>query len=164
MHNGRAKLERLKFMKFERRFKKLRALIKLIRGRLTEKNYKKEICLLRNSAHALSPMRDADVSLKSLQRFRSRQHGKVLRSICDKERKKLINRRKAAYAEESKLRKQVCAGMLRAGQLSQDWRLGKIKRSDVVAGIEASYKRGKNAYHTAASLRSRRIYTSGASG
>lgn len=134
---------------------KLRALLKLIRGRLSGKVYRKQNKTLRLAAHALSPLRDADVALRSLQQFMCRQKDKDLHSICGKLKKTLVKRRAEAYFEEPSMRKELRAQIGKATMRFQEVRYRKIHRSDICEGLGQSYKHGLKAYRAANRLRSK---------
>jgi CHAD domain-containing protein len=134
---------------------KLRALLKLIRGRLSGKQYREQNATLRLAAHALSPLRDADVGLKSLQLFKRRHPGKVLGSICDKLKKTQLKRRAEAYLDEPRMRKKLYAEIEESRRGFKELPIRNIDWLDVCEGIGTSYERGAKAYHEAERLRSK---------
>jgi CHAD domain-containing protein len=129
--------------------KKERALVRLIRENLGNKRYKKENGSLRNIAQGLSPRRDAEVLLNTLRKFRSAHGMNSLTPALIKLRKTFVKQEKSASRQVSRSGKKLDKELKAARRRVKDWRLGKIKKTDLWAGIHTAYKRGRKAFMTA---------------
>ena len=129
--------------------KKMRALLRLVRGRLGKSRYHKEARVLRKVAHASSRLRDAEVLLTMLERICRRHRGKVsehdfsdFRRTLSRAHKKLL---KKTFARVNPLKARLRAARKRIKQ----WPLKKLGWRDVWPEIETAYSRYASAHANA---------------
>ncbi len=121
--------------------KKLRALLRLIRGKLGYKNYHRQTTILREVAHRLSDVRDATIQLKtlaSLYRRHSSQFSKKeffrLKKIFSGMQRKQLHALKASKGHNKTKFKRVEHEIAR-------WKIRGIKKPDLQLGIENAQHR-----------------------
>lgn len=127
-----------------REIKKLRAVLRLVRGEIGKKVYGKQTELLRDAANCLTAMRDAHVklnALKELVKRRKRSHFQqiqnALRQNCRDEEQKFLKSNSVAKVKDilQKLKRQAKDLEIP----SDDW-------PAICSGMKKSYRRGRETF------------------
>jgi CHAD domain-containing protein len=135
--------------------KKIRAVPRLIRNKLGKKIYQQENCRFRTIAHALSPWRDAEVLLKTLNKFEDAHHEKNMKAALGKLRKKALEQHEEASHQGLKWRLDLEKELKTAKRRVGRWSVGGVRPADLCCGIKKSYEKGQKLMHTAELVRSK---------
>ena len=127
--------------------KKLRAVLRLVRGALPKRLYKEENQRYRDAARALSASRDAEVKLETLDALAEGNGGlpreaiETWRQILDRDREAAVN---TAHAESA-------IGLIEEGLMGiQSWPLEGDSWKLVGGEVKRAYRRGRRAMASAA--------------
>lgn len=124
--------------------KKVRALLRLVRGGLGKKFYRRENGAFREIAHALSDYRDVEVQLKTLDKLRQRGRTPATNNF-EGLRRDLLKRHERLLRESRSRKKALRADLETARKRVKKWPANRLKRSDICLGIKKIYKRGGKA-------------------
>jgi CHAD domain-containing protein len=132
--------------------KKVRATLRLLRGRLGKRIYRRENRGFREAGRALSPQRDAEVLLKTLEKFR-RCHGLgSAKAGLRKLDKTLLGQRRQAFETQSH-DKNLEPALKGARRRTRGWPLKKLSWTDLRDGLESSFRRARKARKIASRTR-----------
>jgi CHAD domain-containing protein len=127
--------------------KRLRALLRLARAGLGDEVYRRENAAIRDAAHDLSGLRDAEALLETYERLRTRFGDEVDWRKLVGVRRTLVARRKQ-LAEDGTLPRRIDAfgEQLRAVRKRlPSWPLADLGFDDLAPGLKRSYRRGRDA-------------------
>ncbi len=124
--------------------KKLRSLLRLVRGDLGKQRYRRENERYRDAARLLSPAREAEVNLATLAALRARYPDEApdateLREALERERDELAT---TGGALDERIARAVAAIAPGAAEIAE-WQLAGDDFALVQAGIERAYERGR---------------------
>jgi CHAD domain-containing protein len=123
--------------------KKIRALLRLVRAELGGRTYRKENRSFRDIARVLSPRRDAEVLVKTLEKLR-RHPTPGLKVGLLKLDKVLLGRHQQAF-ETGDCNQDLGPALKAARRRAGHWPLGKVGWSDLICGLRRSYRCGRQA-------------------
>jgi CHAD domain-containing protein len=128
--------------------KKVRATLRLVRDQLGEQIYRRESQDFREAARALSPRRDAEVLVKTLNKLRrSRKKTSDIAGI-DKLDRVLLGRHQEAFNTEDQ-KDEIEVALRAARHRAKHWPLKNLDWSDLLEGLEGSYRKARNALRVA---------------
>jgi CHAD domain-containing protein len=132
-----------------KRFKKVRALLRLVRPELGEKVYQRENARFRDAARPLSAVRDARVLIESLDGLAERSgdgksFGPVRKAL--QARQRVIRRR---VLQEEQAPAQIAEAAEEARRRVKEWDLGHKGWAAVAGGLKRVYKAGRDAFDAA---------------
>jgi CHAD domain-containing protein len=129
-------------------FKRQRALVRLARGGLGEKTYRRENRRYRDLGRLLAGARDADVLLETLDGLTERFSDEVRPDAFQGLRRHLEAERDAAVArlEESQAVPSVAKALRKGRNRAKRWRLRGNGFAALRPGLERSYGRGRRAF------------------
>lgn len=128
-----------------KRFKKLRATLRLVRSDLGEKRYRRADARFRDAGRALSGLRDADVLLATLDALAKRAGDKTTRKMFRETRKTLAARQQHAVARADVVTAEVAQRVADAAHDIASWPLG--DGWDAAGpNLKRSYNRGLKAF------------------
>jgi CHAD domain-containing protein len=133
-----------------KRFKKVRALLRLVRPELGEKVYKRENACFRDAARPLSEVRDARVLVEALDGLaeRSGGNGKSLGPVRKAlQARQRATRRRVLKEEQSPAR--IAEAAEEARQRVKDWDIGRKGWAALGTGLKRVYKSGRDAFAAA---------------
>jgi CHAD domain-containing protein len=128
--------------------KKVRAFLRLVRGRLGEEVYQRENRRFREVARLLAARRDAEVLVKTLGELRRRDGKHVSKGALAKLEKVLLGRHQQAFGSpgiDGGLKPTLKSARRHASQ----WPLGSLKWPDIRRGLTRTYRRGREAFRDA---------------
>jgi CHAD domain-containing protein len=132
-----------------KRFKKVRALLRLVRPELGEKVYQRENVRFRDAARPLSEVRDARVLVEALDGLAERDgDGKAFAPV----RKALQARQRATrrrVLKEEQAPAQIAEAVEEARQRVKDWDIGHKGWAALAKGLKQVYKAGRDAFDAA---------------
>lgn len=124
-----------------KRFKKLRALLRLARNDLSRKRYREANILLRDAGRELSELRDAQVLVETLEALAKRFPDEVYQQAFEEVRKTLLSRQQLAEVQEDVLTDEVAAKVVTLEDKTAHWRVGDTWDS-VEPALGQAYERG----------------------
>jgi CHAD domain-containing protein len=132
-----------------KRFKKVRALLRLVRPELGEKVYKRENARFRDAARPLSEVRDARVLVEALDALVERSDdgesfGPVRKALQARQR---VIRRRVLKDEQAPA--QVVEAVEEARQRLKGWAIGRKGWAALAKGLKRVYKAGRDAFDAA---------------
>lgn len=131
--------------------KKTRALLRLFRNELGDRTYRKENRSFRDVGRMLSPRRDAEVLVKTLEKL-CRHRAQVAKTALLKLDLLLLGRHQQAF--ETGDCNQDLKPILKAARCrARYWPLRKLKWPDVICGLRRSYRCGRKALREAEQVR-----------
>jgi CHAD domain-containing protein len=132
--------------------KRVRALLRLVRDRLSKSDYRRENRGLREVGRALAPQRDAEVLLKTLEKLRRTRDGSARKRTLAKLDLVLQGRQRRAF--ESRDHPKALRPVLKsAHRHAARWPLGKLKWADLCDGLGRTYRRGRDTFKAAEGAR-----------
>ena len=159
LHAQNGALEEDAVHEMRKALKRLRALVRLLRGELGEDVFARENKSLRDTGRRLSAARDSEVMLATLDRVCARAAGKLQR------RAGIVTLRAALEAEHARmermtlgddaLRGRVLGEMLTFRERALRWRLRERGVDLVEPGLIRVYKQGRRRFHAAVSAKKR---------
>jgi CHAD domain-containing protein len=132
--------------------KKLRSLLRLVRGEIGDEVYRRENEGFRDAARKLSGVRDADVMLDTLDSIVEERPKEIPSRTAGGLRKALEEHRAALEGDRGgrkTARKEVVADLEQARGRVEEWPLGKDGFEAIEPGLRRAYRRGRRAYRTA---------------
>jgi CHAD domain-containing protein len=128
--------------------KKVRAVLRLVRDRLSKGAYRRENRGLREVGRALAPQRDAEVLIKTLDKLRRTGDGAARKRTLAKLDLVLQGRHRRAF--ESRDHPKTLRPVLKSAQRQAGrWPLGKLNWADLCDGLGRTYRRGREAFRDA---------------
>ncbi len=132
-----------------KRFKKVRALLRLVRPEVGEKVYKRENARFRDAARPLSEVRDARVLVEALdalaeQSGDGKSFGPVRKALQARQR---VIRRRVLKDEQAPAR--IAEAVEEARQRVKDWDIGHKGWAALARGLKRVYRAGRDAFDTA---------------
>jgi CHAD domain-containing protein len=132
-----------------KRFKKVRALLRLVRPELGEKVYRRENATFRDAARPLSEVRDARVLVEALDALAERcgdgkSFGPVRKALQARQR---ATRRRVLQQEQAPA--QVAETAEEARRRVKDWDIGRKGWAALARGLKRVYKAGRDAFDAA---------------
>jgi CHAD domain-containing protein len=131
--------------------KKVRATLRLVREQLGEQVYQRENRDFRDVARALSPRRDAEVLVKTLAKLR-RSQKRAASPGLNKLDQVLLGRHQQAF-KTADAQDELEVALLAARHRAKHWPIKKLDWSDLLDGLEGSYRRARKAFRTAGETR-----------
>lgn len=131
-----------------KRFKKLRAVLRLVRGDLGKKGYREANILLRDAGRELSSLRDAQVLIETLEALAKRFPHGAYRPTFEEVCKALRSRQQLAQTYEKVSVDEVLARVAIFGEKVADWHIGDSWDS-VVPNLDQVYERGLESFKKA---------------
>lgn len=128
-----------------KRFKKLRAVLRLVRGDLGRKGYREANILLRDAGRGLSGLRDAQVLVETLEALAERFPDKAYRQAFEGVRRALRSRQQLAEAQGNVLTEGVAAKVAILEDRIAHWHVGDTWDS-AEPNLEQTYERGLQAF------------------
>jgi CHAD domain-containing protein len=133
--------------------KKLRALLRLVRGAISNKAYRLENESLRDIGHQLSDARDAQILVEALEKLRKGPQGNARKSaaVFDAIREKLEEQRDGinAMMKAKGVFKGLVEQLKKGKDDTGDWAGRASGWDEIEAGLRTSYERGRGAFDTA---------------
>jgi len=128
-------------------FKKIRAVVRLVRDGLGAEGFRRENRALRDLGRLLSPARDAKVRLTALDRLLEKEKGKLSRSDVAPIRARLASSHRAAVTRARRPEAVARIGQeLRAlRRRARSWPLEKAGFACLEAGLRRAYRDGRRA-------------------
>jgi CHAD domain-containing protein len=133
-----------------KRFKKVRALLRLVRPELGEKVYRRENARLRDAARPLSEVRDARVLIEALDGLAEsaggdgKSFGPVRKALLARQR---ATRRRVLQEEQAPA--QIAEAAAEARQRVKEWDIGRKGWAALAQGLKRVYKAGRDAFDAA---------------
>ncbi len=132
-----------------KRFKKVRALLRLVRPELGEKVYRRENARFRDAARPLSEVRDARVMVEALDALAERcddgeSFGPVRKALQARQRD---TRRRVL--KEAQAPAQIVEAAEEARRRVKDWDIGRKGWAALAGGLKRVYKAGRDAFDAA---------------
>lgn len=124
-----------------KRFKKLRAALRLVKSDLGGKRYRQADVLFRDAGRALAGLRDAEVLLATLEALVAQVDAKAHRKTFNRARKVLSARQQLVAAQADVLTEGVAAKVAAVQEQITSWPLGDAWRS-AAPNVKDSYKQG----------------------
>jgi len=127
--------------------KRLRALLRLARRGIGDDVYRRENAALRDAAHGIAGLRDAEAMLETYERLRARFAGEIDWRGPAGVRRALVARRKE-LAEDGALPRRIDAfgeALRNVRERLPSWPLADLGFDDLGPGFERSYRRGRKA-------------------
>jgi CHAD domain-containing protein len=131
-----------------KRCKRLRALLRLVRDVLGDETYRRENTAIRDAARVLSPVRDAQVLVNTLDAAVDAVDGRL-------DAHAVAQTRRALKAAHGRLRQQMLyrgtgaeqaiGALVAVQQHSRDWPLGELGFDGLEPGLRRVYRRGRRA-------------------
>jgi CHAD domain-containing protein len=132
--------------------KKLRALLRLVRGELGEKTFRRESAAFRDAARELAGVRDADVMLATLGALEERYPDELPADAAGGLRQALeAHKLRTAAGARGQAAKGAIAILSEARGRVKDWPLEQDGFETFEAGLRRTYRRGRRDWRTAAS-------------
>lgn len=131
-----------------KRFKKLRALLRLVRSDLGRREYREANILLRDAGRELSGLRDAQVLVETLEALAERFPDEAHRQAFKEARRTLRSRQRLAEAQGDVLTEEVAAKVVTIEDRIAHWHVGDNWNS-VEPNLEQAYERGLEAFKNA---------------
>lgn len=134
--------------------KRVRALLRLVRTGLGVKIYRQENRSFRTIAHSLSPRRDAEVLLQTLNKLGRQHHDKPARAGLAKLGKVFLKRNEELLPGSKDLNKKVVSELRHALRRMKRHPWEDLKWTDLCRGLKRAYGRGMKALPKARQNRS----------
>lgn len=131
-----------------KRFKKLRALLRLVRSDLGRKGYRKANVLLRDAGQQLSGLRDAQVLVETLDALAKRFPDKTYQQAFEEARRTLLSRQQLAEVQGDVLTEEVASKVATLEDRIAHWHIGDGWDS-VEPNLDQVYERGLEAFKEA---------------
>jgi CHAD domain-containing protein len=132
--------------------KKLRALLRLVRGEIGEETFRRESDCFRDAARELSGVRDADVMLATLGDLEERYPDDLPADAAGGLRQALeAHRLRTTGGGRAQAAKTVVAVLTEARGRVADWPLERDGFEPLEAGLRRTYRRGRRGWRAAAS-------------
>ena len=128
--------------------KKVRATLRLVREQLGERIYQQENQNFREAARALSPRRDAEVLVKTLDKLRRSRKKAARYAGIDKLDRVLLGRHQQAFGTEDQ-KDEIEVALRAARHRAKNWPLKKLDWTDLLEGLESSYRKARKALRLA---------------
>jgi CHAD domain-containing protein len=132
-----------------RRFKRIRALLRLVRKSLGKRRYNKENACFRDAGRPLTEVRDAQVLVMTFEKLTRRFRDQLSGQPFAKVRRALLRRQKAITKrvfDEEAAPATVVATIKAARRRVKKWTFTKGERSTLHAGLRKTYKRGLESF------------------
>ena len=129
--------------------KKLRALVRLIADGLGERTLEEENRTFRKIGRALSPLRDAEVLVKTLEKLRGRYKKQTTAATFASALKLFKAQRNSVVKHLSAPIKKVRKRLRKSIQRIDDWPLKALQWDDLYCGIRRAYKEARQAFAAA---------------
>ena len=129
--------------------KKLRSLLRLVRGEIGDEVYRRENDRFRDAGRQLSGVRDADVMLETLDELAEGRPKEIPPRTAGGLRNALEEHRAALDGDRGgrkKTRKEVVAALEEARERVEDWPLETDGFEALEPGLRRAYRRGRRAY------------------
>ena len=131
-----------------KRFKKLRAVLRLVRSDLGRKRYREANTLLRDAGRELSSLRDAQVQVQTLETLAERFPDKSYRQVFEGTRRTLRSRQQHAEAQGTVLAEEVAVKVAALEDRILSWHVGDTWNV-VGPNLARMYERGLEAFENA---------------
>jgi len=132
-----------------RRFKRTRALLRLVRKSLDKRRYNRERACFRDAGRPLTEVRDAQVLIDTFEELTRRFAGQLSGPPFASVGKALLQRKKAVdkrvFGREAALAT-VVATIKAARRRVKKWKFTKGKRSTLRAGLKKTYRQGLESF------------------
>lgn len=122
--------------------KKVRAALRLVRDELGKKAYKRDAAHFRKVARSLSPQRDAQVQLKTVEELLGDFRGREIREGLMKLHRILQGRLRADSRQPNGDREKLQNELRTARRHAKKFRVDALGWGDIACGIGQTYKRG----------------------
>jgi CHAD domain-containing protein len=129
--------------------KKLRSLLRLVRGEIGDEVYRRENSHFRDAARHLSGVRDADVMLETFDELVERRPKDIPDRAAGGLRKAIEEHRAALHGDRGgrkEARKEVVAALEEARDRVEEWPVETDGFEAFESGLERAYRRGRRAY------------------
>ena len=130
-----------------KRFKKIRAVLRLVRDEIGEKVYKSENVCFRDASRRLSAVRDSYVMVETVDDLRERFSDQLASNVFDDARQSLMARHQESIEqlldEEGRM-EEVAATIETARRRVEDWPVEWEEFVAIYGGLRRVYKRGRN--------------------
>lgn len=131
-----------------KRFKKLRAVLRLVQSDLGKRRYRQLDTRFRDAGRALSELRDAEVLLTTLDALAERAGDRTSQRAFEGVRAALLARQRLAAAQTGEVTAETAEGMAALQQEVSSWPIGDHWRT-VGPNLEREYGRGRKAFKAA---------------
>jgi CHAD domain-containing protein len=145
---GRTEDEGRSLHEARKNLKKVRATLRLVREQLGENIYQRENQNFREAARALSPQRDAEVLVKTLNKLRRSRKKAGDNAGLDKLDRVLLGRHQQAFSKEDQ-KDEIEVALRAARHRAKNWPLKKFDWTDLLGGLEDSYRKARKALRLA---------------
>ncbi|MPZ88192.1 MAG: CHAD domain-containing protein [Nitriliruptorales bacterium] len=134
-----------------KRFKKTRAVLRLVRNDLGDETYRRENAFFRDAGRVLSPARDAQVLVETLDALAERFPGMFGDGTADRLRQALVDRRHDAQQHliDQRVPFEVADLIARARRRIAAWPLSRDGWEMLEGGLRRQYRRGRRAFAAA---------------
>lgn len=132
-----------------KRFKKTRALLRLVRDEIGDEVYRCENAFFRDAGRVLSPLRDGQVLVATLDGLSERFPGALGNGVIDNLRKALVERYEAVRQDligDQQVQREVAHLIGRARQRVGTWPLERDGFEMLAGGLRRQYRRGREAF------------------
>ncbi len=130
-----------------KRFKKLRAVLRLIRDELGEETYKILNVTFRDLAREIAPVRDSGVIIETIELIKNEDEAELIKSVKKYFKKRHENRKKEILNEAEKL--DTIKNKINSFEPAvNDWKISEDKFSVIKPGLKRVYSRGRKALKT----------------
>lgn len=129
-----------------KRFKRIRAVLRLARGTLKEKTYRTDNRYFRDQGRLLSQVRDSAVNVETMDLLRRRYGIQMKDKGFVRMRQSLAGEHRSAlktYVQDEQGRSEMVASLIRARERAQAWRLDASDFSLFEGGLKRIYRRGR---------------------
>jgi len=135
-----------------RAFKKVRAVLKLVRKELGKRCYERENVRFRDAGRPLTEVRDAQVLVEILDKLAERFSSEVSQPSFEEVRQTLAEHERATAVrvfDQENAPRHVIAMLKRARRRVQDWPLQHAGWNALAEGLQSTYGRGRKAFAAA---------------
>jgi CHAD domain-containing protein len=125
------------------RFKKMRALLKLIRGEIDEGTYRQENLCYRDAGRQLSSVRDSAAMVETLDKLVERFGDQLSPGVFEGIRKSFMKSKRKRQVEKKKIMSEVARTIRTAGRGIESWSINNDDFSALRGGVRRVYKQGR---------------------
>jgi CHAD domain-containing protein len=129
--------------------KKIRAILRLVRGEIGRKDFKRENLRFRDAARRLSHVRDTAAMVEALDKLRDRYLSDSSSTDFDKVRGLFIQKEKKEGGEKVAAMSEVSDFFLRSREIAAGWPIASDDFSAIKGGLRLTYKQGRQALRIA---------------
>lgn len=129
--------------------KKIRAILRLVRGEIGRKVFKRENLRFRDAARRLSHVRDTAAMVEALDKLRDRYLSDSSSTDFDQVRGLFIQREKKEQAEKEAAMSEVSNVFLKSREIVSAWPIEHDDFSAIKKGLRLTYRQGRRAFRIA---------------